>query len=472
MHVDELPSELLQDIFQHLANIPAPKDYMPSCYDEHVVPCVEVIYSPDERYAKSNLAKCALVSRHWCINVRPLLFRTLALRFTPIASEPGTRTLQDIAVWLRTSGVRSFVQEFRLILTQRDEGSQIGLLWGEALHYDASMLFHILFSFSYLRALKLVDVRLDRFAQFRPAVLDSDLKKPSTLNLESFHYIFNKCSPFCGSQSLPDLLYLLTWFGEVKDLYIGFVPLILGPEHSTKGLVFSKGLQVSNASIEGDLSIHLIIESLCQTLKVDLSLLKSLSVSINILGEDVLDHIPPLVEMIAPHTHNLSINMIGLLTLAHGGIHSIPNSYTAFDLSTFTSLQTLRFDIPVGHIELTSMSYEQLVWWYISNIISTTTRLPLQEVTVVLQFNGPTSMHGLLAGCSTFMAQIDSMLAKIPSMRKFKLCKRGTEPSEEEVKKVEGLFEELKGRGALEYKVADDEAEVEHLIEIIPGLQE
>lgn len=326
MPISEFPNELLQDIFEHLANIPAPKGYLPACYDDHAVPCVEVIYSPDERYSKGNLAQCALVSRPWCMNVRPLLFRTLALRFTPVASEPSTRTLQDIATWLKTTSVRAFVQEFRLILTQRDESCRIGVLWGGPLHYDASLLSHILSSFSYLRTLKLVDVRLDRFAQLRLAAPDSELKKPEKLNLDTFHYIFNKCSPFCGSQSLPDLLYLMTWIGHVKDLYIGFVPLVEGQEHSTKGLVYSKGLRVSNASIEGDLSIHLIIEGLRDSLQLNLSKLQTLSVLINVLGEDVLEHIPPLIEMVAPHTHNLSFNLIGLLSLATGGVHSIRKS--------------------------------------------------------------------------------------------------------------------------------------------------
>lgn len=326
MHISDFPSELLQEILEHLANIAAPKGHMSTCYDEHIVPCAEVIYSANERFAKSNLAQCSLVSRHWCMHVRPILFRTLALRFTPIVSQPGDRMLQDIAEWLQTSGVRSFVQEFRLVLTQRDESHQIGLRWGEPLPYDATLLLQILFSFSYLRELKLVDVRLDRFSQVRPATLAPELRKQPKLSLDSFHYIFNKCSPFCGSQSLPDLLYLLTWIGEIKELYIGFVPLITGHEHSTKGLTFSRGLQLAKASIEGDLSIHWIIEGLRDSLKVDLSGLDFLTVTVNILGEDVLEHVPPLVEMIAPHTHNLSLNMIGLLNTVHGGIQSIRTS--------------------------------------------------------------------------------------------------------------------------------------------------
>ena len=99
-----------------------------------------------------------------------------------------------------------------------------------------------------------------------------------------------------------------------------------GHEHSTKGLTFSRGLQLATASIEGDLSIHWIIEGLRDSLKVDLSGLDFLTVTVNILGEDVLEHVPPLVEMIAPHTHNLSLNMIGLLNTVHGGIQSIRTS--------------------------------------------------------------------------------------------------------------------------------------------------
>ena len=162
--------------------------------------------------------------------------------------------------------------------------------------------------------------------------------------------------------------------------------------------------------------------------------------------------------------HTLSLHLISSRDLT-------ANSYTAFDLSSFSSLQTLRLDIPVGHAQFVLLDYERLVWRYISNILSTTSHLPLQDVTLVLQFNGKTTMQDLLDNSPTSMVRIDHVLSRIPTLRKFKLLQRGAGPSEEELKMVGEMFEGLKERGVLDYRLADDEAEVEHLIEIIPGLQ-
>ena len=80
-------------------------------------------------------------------------------------------------------------------------------------------------------------------------------------------------------------------------------------------------------------------------------------------------------------------------------------------------------------------------------------------------------MQDLLDNSPTSMVRIDHVLSRIPTLRKFKLLQRGAGPSEEELKMVGEMFEGLKERGVLDYRLADDEAEVEHLIEIIPGLQ-
>ena len=84
-----------------------------------------------------------------------------------------------------------------------------------------------------------------------------------------------------------------------------------------------------------------------------------------------------------------------------------------FDLSSFVNLQSLRIDVPVGHVQLTSLSYEQLVWWYLANIFMTVSALPLQQVTLQLRFCGATTMPGLVAGCSTSMVDIDSIMCRI-----------------------------------------------------------
>ena len=80
-------------------------------------------------------------------------------------------------------------------------------------------------------------------------------------------------------------------------------------------------------------------------------------------------------------------------------------------------------------------------------------------------------MQDLLDNTPTSMVRMDHVLSQIPTLRKFKLLQRGVEPSEEELKGIGEMFEGLKERGVLDYRLADDEAEVEHLIEIIPGLQ-
>jgi hypothetical protein len=327
--MDRFPIELMQEIFTLLVNIPASTDFIPSTCHEHAVPCVEVIYSPAERYAKRELAQCSLVCRWWDANARPLLFRTLALRFSPTSC--GIRTLHDIALWLRTSSASSFVHEFRLILTQSDDKTQIGKKWGDYLNYDATLLSHILFSFESLCTLKLVDVRLDHFSQHRSSFLDSRLPKQQTLHLQSFHYTLNKCSPFCGVQSLPDILYLLTWLEDVKELHIGYVPLVVRDNPSLNSSApFSNRLQISEGSLEGDSSMHLLICELQNSLGFDLASLQSLSVLLDIFSHDELYKVPRLFELISQHTTTLHINLVYLLDLSRGGIHSIRKTLPFF----------------------------------------------------------------------------------------------------------------------------------------------
>lgn len=119
-----------------------------------------------------------------------------------------------------------------------------------------------------------------------------------------------------------------------------------------------------------------------------------------------------------------------------------------------------------------------LVWSYLSSILHTTAYLPhLEEITILLQFQGGMTMFTLLEGCGRIMGRISSKLAKLPSFKKLSLLKRngnlggGSDIGADERERVEAAFGELNRGGLFEYEMAEEEPEVEHLLEIVPGLQ-
>jgi len=464
---NDFPSELIHAVFKCLAEVPAPAedwlDPQSFCHD-HVVPCVSVIYSPDEHYAKVNLAACSLVCVTWYTISRPLLFETLALRFS--GSSQGARTLVHISQWLDGSpDVRSFVKELRLVSSYEDCGDGAFPI---PLNYNAAQLSKVLFSLPSVQTVKLVDVRIDQFSKVKLAKAFSRSGPPRYLNLDKFHYIFNKCSPSYGLQSLQDLLYLMTWLGDVRELHIGYVPLLV----PTKPIAPSKvpcTLRLRSVDIEGDMSIRLFIDSLHICAKVNLSTLQNFSVNVHVLDQTELSDVPSLFNSIA-HSDRLTLNLVGLFDFMSGSTQDIPDSVPPFSLRTFSKLRSITLEIPVAHTDFMSVVHEQLVWTHVSNILSTTPTPSMEEVTLLLEVRGSATIREIVEACSTRMKCIDEVMCNLPKLKKFKIAKHGGPADGQESKYVNAAFEGLRIQDALEYEPGQNTLELWSLSNI-PFLQ-